>query len=182
MDRAPSQYHRFLHNDVQLTNVMVHDGRYQALIDWGDAGWGDPTLDFRSLPARTVRYALEGYREVGLPDGNDTIGGRITWDHLSKALCHLERGPVPGRKEWNRPPGARFIELLALASETRSDASVTPSARLAATLDRPVVPADERSGRYSGTLATRLTSYRRVDRWSRFATFDLTGPTVGDPR
>ncbi|MDQ3106912.1 MAG: aminoglycoside phosphotransferase family protein, partial [Actinomycetota bacterium] len=41
---------RFLHNDVKDTNLLTLDGGYTAIIDWGDAGWGDPTIDLRTLP------------------------------------------------------------------------------------------------------------------------------------
>jgi aminoglycoside phosphotransferase (APT) family kinase protein len=40
---------RFLHNDLQSSNIMVNAGthNYLAMIDWGDAGWGDPALELQ---------------------------------------------------------------------------------------------------------------------------------------
>jgi aminoglycoside phosphotransferase (APT) family kinase protein len=59
-------------------------GGLRALIDWGDAGWGDPTLDFAAVPLDSISAALEGY------DQTERLGGypeaRIIWDHLHNAL------------------------------------------------------------------------------------------------
>jgi hypothetical protein len=51
---------RFLHGDVQATNVMVQPGSlsYLALIDWGAAGWGDPAQDIAAFPLRAVPMVL----------------------------------------------------------------------------------------------------------------------------
>jgi hygromycin-B 7''-O-kinase len=113
-------FHRFVHDDVQPANVMARDGAYAALIDWGDAGWGDPALDFRYLPLRAVPAAVAGYREVAPPDGDETFDGRIVWDHLTHALWALGRAPAPHRLEWSRPPAARLTELLAFATSERT--------------------------------------------------------------
>ncbi|MGQ0766560.1 MAG: phosphotransferase family protein [Gemmatimonadota bacterium] len=56
---------RFIHNDVHPGNVMCSpSGEFLAIIDWGDAGWGDPTLDFVSIPAGQVAAAVEGYEHA----------------------------------------------------------------------------------------------------------------------
>lgn len=70
----------FLHNDVKDTNVMVRDGGYVALIDWGDAGWGDPAIDFRSFPPEATLAVLEGYAS-----DDPTLVDRIRWDQLLAA-------------------------------------------------------------------------------------------------
>jgi aminoglycoside phosphotransferase (APT) family kinase protein len=37
----------FVHNDLHGMNIMCsRTGDLRAIIDWGDAGWGDPALDF----------------------------------------------------------------------------------------------------------------------------------------
>ena len=113
-------YRRFLHDDVQPANVMADRGDYRALIDWGDAGWGDPALDFRTLPARAVAVALAGYRQVAPLDGDDSAEQRIWWDHLLAAVYAARRPLAPQRLEWSRPPAARLIELLALVAEGRT--------------------------------------------------------------
>jgi aminoglycoside phosphotransferase (APT) family kinase protein len=108
-----ARWRRFLHNDLGPTNVLVNGGRLAALIDWGDAGWGDPALDFAYLPLRAVPAALAGYRDVAPLDGDEEAEGRILWDHLAIGLLHLDRQVHAGRFNWDHPPVARFIELAA---------------------------------------------------------------------
>lgn len=74
---------KFLHNDVSNNNVLHKNGEYAALIDWGDAGWGDPSLEFASLPLVAVMPMLAGYREVS-PLDEVTTEARILWDKLVK--------------------------------------------------------------------------------------------------
>ena len=75
----------FLHNDLHDWNIMCTlEGKLLALIDWGDAGWGDPTLDFAGIPLGAVCVALEGYGSTERL--GDCAEARITWDHLQKAL------------------------------------------------------------------------------------------------
>jgi hypothetical protein len=59
-------------------------GGLLALIDWGDAGWGDPTLDFAAVPLDSISAVLEGY------DRTERLGdypeARFVWDRLHNAL------------------------------------------------------------------------------------------------
>ena len=75
----------FVHDDLHERNVMCsRHGRLLALIDWGDAGWGDPTLDFAAIPLDSISAALEGYEHP------ERLGKypktRIIWDRLHNAL------------------------------------------------------------------------------------------------
>jgi len=55
---------RFIHDDVSPMNVMCTTaGELLAIIDWGDAGWGDPSLDFAAMPLSAVPAALAGHEE-----------------------------------------------------------------------------------------------------------------------
>lgn len=106
--------HRFVHRDVQATNVMVRtrdEPRYLALLDWGEARWGDPASDFGALPLRAVSYALEGHRAVAPLDGDETAEARILWCHLTWALYVLPRGATPGLS-WAECPLAVLLETL----------------------------------------------------------------------
>lgn len=38
-------------------------GELLAIIDWEDAGWGDPSLDFAAMPLTAVPAALAGHEE-----------------------------------------------------------------------------------------------------------------------
>lgn len=104
---------RFLHGDVQSTNVMVRPGArtYLALIDWGDAKWGDAAWDFAGIPLRAVPFVLEGHRAVAPLDDDETAEVRILWRHLQLALYLLRRPPQPGRS-WAERPTGMLVEVL----------------------------------------------------------------------
>ena len=77
----------FIHNDVHEMNVMCSDsGELLAVIDWGDAGWGDPTLEFAQVPLEAVPYAVAGYEAEAPGTLGDRIEVRIIWDKLGYAL------------------------------------------------------------------------------------------------
>ena len=77
----------FLHSDIKDMNIMCTlDDKFLALIDWGDAGWGDPTFDFRQIPLLAISSVLAGYRELASNLLGRTIKERSIWDKLSGAL------------------------------------------------------------------------------------------------
>lgn len=51
----------FCHQDLHPENTLVLDGDLTAIIDWGDAGWGDPAADLRYIPARHLPLVWEAY-------------------------------------------------------------------------------------------------------------------------
>ncbi|WP_193107489.1 phosphotransferase family protein [Brachybacterium sp. FME24] len=111
------RFRRFLHQDVKTTNLMSADGAFTAIIDWGDAGWGDPALEFRYLPMRAADWALSGYRDVAALDGDSSAEGRILWDQLWCAVSQLDYRPTPRPRGSNRDrPGARLIDLIGFLS------------------------------------------------------------------
>ena len=82
---------RFLHNDVHAMNVMcARDGSLLGLLDWGDAGWGDPALELAQVPLSAVPFVLRGYEsEAHLDDGAEV---RILWDKLCLQVEEFEKG------------------------------------------------------------------------------------------
>lgn len=109
--RMSSELQRFLHDDAHPGNMLVRDGQYAALIDWNDAGWGDPALEFVNIAESAVPHALAGYREVCRLDQDETAELRILWYHVVSALEYLEkpaRADIPGY--W--PPTAPIIDLV----------------------------------------------------------------------
>jgi aminoglycoside phosphotransferase (APT) family kinase protein len=104
---------RFLHRDVQTTNVMVglESLDYVAILDWGCASRGDPAWDFFGMPLRAVPFLLEGHREVAPLDGDDTAEARILWRHLQWSLAVFPRGATPGLS-WGEHPFAWMLEVL----------------------------------------------------------------------
>jgi len=88
-------------------NVMSDDaGRFVALIDWGDAGWGDPALELAELPVEAWRLALDGYEAAGgeLGDHPESL---MLWQRIDRALLHLAEAT---------PRAARYDELVRLAA------------------------------------------------------------------
>lgn len=104
---------RFLHGDLQTTNVMVRADSlaYLALLDWGSAGWGDPAWDFAGVPLRAAPWLLAGHREVAPLDNDETAEARVLWRHLQLALLVLRRGPLPERS-WAERPLAMLLEIM----------------------------------------------------------------------
>jgi aminoglycoside phosphotransferase (APT) family kinase protein len=110
---------RFLHGDLQTTNIMVRGDslEYLALLDWGSAGWGDPAWDFAGVPLRAAPWLLAGHREVTLLDNDETAEARVLWRHLQLALLVLRRGPLPGRS-WAERPLAMLLEIMRFMIES----------------------------------------------------------------
>jgi aminoglycoside phosphotransferase (APT) family kinase protein len=109
----PPAERRLVHGDVQATNVIVATGagEYRALIDWGNAHWGDPAADFLGMPLRAVPFVLAGHREVAPLDRDETAEARIVWYHLRTALWLMPRGAAPGCA-WGEQPIAMLFDLL----------------------------------------------------------------------
>ena len=85
----------FLHSDVKDMNIMcTHDDKLLALIDWGDAGWGDPTFDFRQIPLQAIPSVLAGYREIAPNLLSGTLTERVIWDKLHSALEESLKNPA----------------------------------------------------------------------------------------
>jgi Ser/Thr protein kinase RdoA (MazF antagonist) len=103
---------RVLHADTQPTNVMVDAQTlaYRALIDWGDARWGDVAGDFVGPPLRAVPHMLAGHRDVAPLDDDDTVEARILWRQLRVTLALLPRGAAAGLS-WGERPVARLLEI-----------------------------------------------------------------------
>lgn len=84
---------RFLHDDVHPMNLMcTRDGSLLAIIDWGDAGWGDPVLEFAQVPIAAIPYMLEGYWREAASLLGDAPEARIAWDQLASMVEDAERG------------------------------------------------------------------------------------------
>jgi len=98
---------RFVHGDLHEMNLMCRsDGALAALIDWGDAGWGDPTLDFAALPVDSMTIALEAYEEIAPDILGDGVEARILWARLTGAL---ERMTMDPRRDGKLKELMRFV-------------------------------------------------------------------------
>lgn len=86
---------RFVHDDIHPMNVMCsQDGELAAILDWGDAGWGDPALDFGSMPLDAIRPSLEGYAAETMSTLDASFFTRVAWYKLLADLEDL--GDRPG--------------------------------------------------------------------------------------
>jgi aminoglycoside phosphotransferase (APT) family kinase protein len=81
------RFDRFLHNDLHPGNLLAQDAEHVAVIDWGDAGWGDPAKEASNLPPEVVDDFLSGYREVMPFDGDDSVEDRLRWDRIVDAIA-----------------------------------------------------------------------------------------------
>jgi aminoglycoside phosphotransferase (APT) family kinase protein len=101
-----------VHDDVKPDNVMVDRHGRVHLIDWGDAGFGDPAHDFQSLPMTSIDGALRGYRATRHED--PTLEARIVRRVVARSMYNLGRSPLVG-PSWYRPLAANLTDLLAFA-------------------------------------------------------------------
>ena len=106
----------FLHNDVKPDNMMANRCDELVLIDWGDAGIGDPAYDLAGLRAGAIAEALVGYREIVDLTTDPTLEQRIVRLALRNALAGLRRAPKTG-PSWYRPLAAVMADLLAFATD-----------------------------------------------------------------
>lgn len=96
---------RFVHNDIHEMNVMCsRTGALLALIDWGDAGWADPTLDFAAIPIAALPHALEGYESETPGTLGEFPEARFVWDKLHLAMEDASdgRGELPPLDSFRR--------------------------------------------------------------------------------
>jgi aminoglycoside phosphotransferase (APT) family kinase protein len=81
----------FLHGDAHGGNVMcTREGALVALIDWGDAGWGDPAHEFAQIPIEALPHVVAGYEAAG----RHLAGAEATilWDQIGVAVDSVETG------------------------------------------------------------------------------------------
>jgi aminoglycoside phosphotransferase (APT) family kinase protein len=97
-----------IHMDIHPWNVFVdaEADELTAIIDWGDCSWGDPAIEFASMPAAAVPEMLAGYREEGgLADDGFIL--RALRNGLCAAFWELANLPERefDRRWWRMPPG-----------------------------------------------------------------------------
>lgn len=104
-------HHTFRHGDMQGTNVMVHQGDFVALIDWGGCGWGDPVHDLVGVPLAASQVMLDTYRNVQPFPDDETAEARILLLNLQH-LCFLVRRPATPEVSWAERPLSRWLDMV----------------------------------------------------------------------
>ncbi|WP_329385772.1 phosphotransferase family protein [Streptomyces sp. NBC_01716] len=111
--------HVLVHGDIAPQNLLVTPGppgplTLTGIVDWGDAMWADPAVEFAKTPLSGVPAMLDGYREGGAADGGEyAFEARVLRYHLTWALARLRNpAPVPGERHWTAPPAARLLGIL----------------------------------------------------------------------
>lgn len=89
-----------IHGDVAPGNIVVtSDGAARTtLIDWGDAAFADPAMDFAKLPLATLPDVVDGY--LAAPGVGDLTAwlARALWYHVAWGVAALARdGVSPAR-------------------------------------------------------------------------------------
>ena len=106
---------QFVHWDLHAFNVLVEGGELSAILDWGDAGFGDPTLNYRLLPATWLPLLLEPYED------DPEFVGRCLQHMLGYALNDVHRAPR-GESPYAHTGHLRWTALKLAARFAPSDA------------------------------------------------------------
>jgi aminoglycoside phosphotransferase (APT) family kinase protein len=82
----------FIHGDLQAEHVIIHDGAVAAILDWSDAGLGDPLSDVALLTIghrERLDDVLDGY---GVDVDRDVIRGYWALRRLQSVRWMIEHG------------------------------------------------------------------------------------------
>jgi len=106
----------FLHQDIHPWNMFVDPNTKEltAIIDWGDAAWGDPAGEFASMPLIAMSEMFAGYEEAG---GfiDDSMKARALIFGLGLEMWELrELDTARFNRRWWRHPVGGFDEAFAV--------------------------------------------------------------------
>ncbi len=100
---------RLAHNDLSDDHILVReDGTLGGIIDFSDAAWGDPSIDFAyfwRLGEDAVDLVLETY---GLTAQDPGLKTRSHWTFVRYLINQIYYGD---RAKWNLPPDQALAEI-----------------------------------------------------------------------
>lgn len=79
LERPEPDSFGFIHADIHPWNLFVDPdtGSLTGIIDWGDASWSDPAIEFASMPLVAIPAMFRGFRQAG---------GRVDEDLVARSL------------------------------------------------------------------------------------------------
>ena len=100
---------RLAHGDLSDDHILVRaDGAIAGIIDFTDASWGDPAIDFAylwRLGEDAVDFVLANYALAGEDPG---LKQRAHWTFVRYLINQISYGT---RAKWNLPPEQALAEL-----------------------------------------------------------------------
>jgi aminoglycoside phosphotransferase (APT) family kinase protein len=85
----------WFHGDLAYLNLLAHDGRLVAVIDWGTCGVGDPAIESIVAWSLFPRHARDAYREaLGIDDATWERGKGWVLTGVSGIPYYRETNPV----------------------------------------------------------------------------------------
>lgn len=77
----------FVHGDTNEFNFLCsNEGKLLSVIDWGDAGFSDPAIDFYMIPIDALLQVVKGYVEIARCNFDVNFIYRIIFDKLWDGL------------------------------------------------------------------------------------------------
>lgn len=95
---APADLKTSIHGDIHRFNVLSGpEDELVALLDWGDAGWGDPAYDLARAPLEALAPMLAAYEAASRRGLGPDARGRILRYRLGRLLRWAQRqSEAPG--------------------------------------------------------------------------------------
>lgn len=98
---------------------MNDNGQVAALIDWGNACWGEKARDFADFPTRELPALMGKYRGVvdDMSNRAYSLEAGTLWFQLCMALAKLlGEQSTSEERNWSAPRQARLFEIVRFLS------------------------------------------------------------------
>ena len=100
----------WIHTDLLRPNLLVHDGRLEAVIDFGGVGVGDPASDLTAAWATFGPIGRRAYRDALQPDHGTWARGRGIALHQAAMIIPYYAETNPGFVELARRTVGRILD------------------------------------------------------------------------
>lgn len=101
---------RIVHGDVGFHNLLVHDNRLSAWLDWETAHFGDPVKDLAHVKPTIEQHMswprfMQWYLDAG---GDEADAEAFRYYEVLKAVTHVAVGYLARGSRFTATPGERF--------------------------------------------------------------------------